>query len=221
MEKDINIHVNKQPSTLKKLLPWIVIGGLLIFIFLNKSCEGNDTTQPKQDTTERDTVYVTKTIPGDTITITQTEFVPVGEEENVKLKKTVEELKNDKERLEYLLAELTIKTYDTTYSFNRGSLQISDTVQGTLLGRYWNLKLDPIEYEEKIITNTITKYPKFAVTGGLGVGIETDFKYTFEDPYVGVYLGFRNRKGYTFEAGYTTNYQLQLKLSKDLFIQYD
>lgn len=219
MKKDININVNNQ-SILKRLFPWIVVVGLIIAIFLMNTCEGNSSSQPREDTIKRDTVYVTKTIPGDTITVIQTKFVPVGEEENVELKEEIKKLKNDKERLEYLLAELSVKAYDTTYTFERGKLRLIDTVQGSLLGRKFDLTLFPIEYQERIITNTITKYPKFAVTGGLGVGIETDFKYTFEEPYVGAYLGFRNRKGLHLEFGYTTRYQFQIKFAKDLFVFY-
>lgn len=214
MKKDINITLNKQ----KKFLPWIIIVAIGIFWFL-KSCGAEDKNFDK-DTAKTDTVYVKQIIPGDTIKIKQTEFIPVGEEENKKLREKIAELKNDKQRLEYLLAELSIKTYDTTYTFERGRLNITDTIQGTLLGRNMDLELFPVEFTEKTITKTVDRYPKWAITGGISTGITTDFKYYLKEPYIGINFGIRNRKGVEFEVGYNSINQFRFELSRDLFVNY-
>lgn len=215
--KGININLNKG-STLKKLLPWAIIAGLFVFMFF-KSC-GGPNKEMQETRVEYDTLYVEKTIPGDTITIVQTEFIPVGEEENKQLREIISKLKNDKERLNYLLAELTVKTYDSTYKFEKGKLTITDTVQGTLLGRSVDLEIFPVKYKESIVNKTVYKYPKWAITGGIETGINTDFQSLFKDPYMGLNLGLRNANGVEFEVGYDTNKVLSFELSKDLFVNY-
>ncbi|HET8839130.1 MAG TPA: hypothetical protein VFM82_09095 [Flavobacteriaceae bacterium] len=201
---------------MRKLLPYLIIGILITILFF-KGC-GDGKGGKKSDTIKIDTIFVEKTIPGDTITVVQTEFKPkiiFRHGDNSELVQKIQQLESDKERLEFLLTKLQTKVYDTTYAFERGSLSIIDTVQGSLLGRSWNLKLNPIKYQEKTIFQTETKYPKFSFSAGLNTGLTTDFSTQFKKPYIGLQIGFRNRSGYTLQLGFNSLEQAEITLSKD------
>lgn len=209
--------MNKK-SSIGSYLSYIVIAVLLFIIFF-KGCENKDF---KEDTVDIDTLIIEKVIPGERSTIIDSIPYPVYIEAEIDkdLQTVIDSLKFETEKLEYALSLLTTKTYDTTYYFNRGYIGIKEQVQGTLLNRKVDINIDDIAYNETVITKEIRKYPKFSLNFGLETGLKTDFNSTFEQPYLGGVVGFRNKRGYWIGFGYNTLQQAKIVLTKDFITLY-
>ena len=202
-----------------KNLPYYIIGILLVLIFFN-TCGRGDGRKGKDDSTKVDTVYIDRVIKGETVTITETNFVPKYiYKTDPKYLDSINKLNDENERLEYLLSELQTRVYDTTYAFERGRLHITDSVHGYLKGRKLTWDLDDYEYQEAIITKTVKKYPKFAISGGLSSQLTTDFSL-MKYPTLGIEIGFRNRQGYNLDVGYNLRKEFEITLKKDIFVSY-
>lgn len=205
-----------------KNIPYIVIIILLIIIFFNQC--SNTNKDLIEDSTSIDTLYITKTIPSETIKVVQERFTPIYiTGNNQELINKINKLEDKDNQIEYLLKKLETRIYDTTYVYNKGKVKVRDSVQGTLLGREVEVTFDEVQYQEKVITKTTKLYPKFAITSGISTGFTTTVNNQNVDlntPFIGVSLGFRNQKGYEIGATYNSLKQASISLKKDIFVKY-
>ena len=204
---------------LNKNFPYLVIIGLCIFLFFDKCSD--DVKQGYDNLVKSDTIYITKAIPADTIRTVQKVFTPLYVSgNNSEILNKIAELEDRDDKIEFLLEKLQTRVYDSTYVYEKGKVRIKDSVQGSLLGREIDVIFNEVEFQEKVITNTLEKYPKFEIMAGLQTGATITPNNVVRSPFVGAYVGFKNQRGYELGASFNTQNQAQISLKKSIFTKY-
>ncbi len=212
---------------IKSNISYVIIGILLVLIFFN-TCSG-DKRVDDSIPVKTDTITIIKKIKGETVKVTDTVFYPEIEyRTDPKLMLEINKLKTDKEKLEKALSYLRTRVYDTTYTFNTGKVRVKDSIQGYLIGRTLDFKMNDTETKETMIKQTFHKYPKFAISVGLTGQVEVDTDLftgipntnPIRKPTLGGEIGFRNKAGYQLEFGYNFREEVEISLKKDIFVFY-
>lgn len=216
---------------MKKDILYLIIIGLLVY-FIIDTCKRPTPSIDNGDDIKIEIIRDTIRIPADTSKVADIPKPKIIYQDNPKLLKQLDSIKDYNEKLLFLLSKLTIKEYDTTYTFEKGSVYLFEKVEGTILKRELEMIINEIEYEQITTTKTITKYPKFAISFGFSLGIseEKDLLY---NPSLGSFIeqnvmkpnfkidfGYRNVQGYQFDfrTNFKNNFEFGLK--KDIFVKY-
>jgi hypothetical protein len=207
-----------------------VIALILIVSFLSSSF--TITRRGFQDTVKTDTIYKTRTItvPEKQGTFTniqpqpQIVVVPIPNNNgnyNSKLASDFAKLKSDNEKMQKYLEAIAQRVYENKYTSKDSTVTVTvkDTITGFLKSQQvdFNIKERPIEIVEKEIKTTITKYPKFSLSAGLGVSTGN---FINPAPSLSANIGFRNKKGWELIMSGDTNKNFSLILKKDIFTKY-
>jgi hypothetical protein len=207
-------------------LTYFIIGFLLALFFTFITCEatGGFGVPDRNDKVEVDTVYVDRVIkvPGKSGSFETIKPNPktVYQADPVLLKK-YQSLKTEKERLEAYIYAITKRKYEKVYTSKDSivTITVNDSVTGTLdwQGVAFDIKPRDVIIKEKIITNTIEKYPDFSLMVGAGARAPLNFNQpmAFE-----LTLGVEDNKGFTYQVSYDTQQYVGFRLTKKLFTKF-
>jgi len=211
---------------IKDFLPYILILGLFLYIFFQTS--GKDTnssnSEVKIDSILR--VFETKMLKGQ---FKQTSPQPIiniypsnNPSKNSDLTNSLinefKQIKDDNKKLEAYLKVIATKVYKNTYNDSLVTITAVDTVSnGILKSQYldWKVKPRKVKYYEKEVVYKLK--PQFTLSAGLGVTSRID---STARPQLEALIGFKNKKGYEFIGGYSTDKQFKFILKKDIFTKY-
>jgi hypothetical protein len=198
-----------------KQIPYIVIIGLLLYIFFSHS------NKPKtKEVIRYDTIIKTVTIPEINGTFTNPKPKPIyikepaDDKELQFLHGKINELLTDVEKKDFLLSQLSTKVYNKTYSDKDVEITVIDTISGKILHQdvIWTIKPKEIEVKEVTITKELK--PRFSLSVGGGVIVNP-----INQQFYG-FLGMKNAKGYELQLGMTTDKGYMIGVKKDLFTKF-
>ena len=205
---------------------WFAIGFVIAILFVIISCEMTDGFGKidRNDKVQTDTVYVDRIIkvPGQSGEFeTPTPDPKIVYETDPELLQQYQDLKTKKERLEAYINAITKRVYETAYTSNDSivTITVRDSVTGTLDWQnvVFDIKPREVKIQEKIITNTIEKYPDFSIMAGAGVRAPL----TFNEPMVfEAALGIEDKKGWIYQVTYDTDQYVGIRLTKKLFTKF-
>lgn len=204
---------------IQNLLPYLLIAGLAIYIFL---------TNPKKREFEdseikTDTIYKTIVIPEHqgTFAIAQPQPVYIAPSNNDAelnfLYEKFSNLQSDNERFEYLLSQLSTKAYNNVHKDSLVEISVTDSVSGKLLNQKIKYKILPQKIEVKEIHITEKLKPKLTISAGFGVASQINYEAT---PTATAFLGIKNKRGYELLLGIDNQKTYSIGLKKDLFTKY-
>jgi hypothetical protein len=126
-------------------------------------------------------------------------------------------IKKESDKTNKLLQELALRVYEKTYSDSTVTIKVTDSINGKLRNQKvtWKVKPQKIKYFET--KTTIEKNPKFTFSTGLGITSKLD---STANPQLQAILGFKNKKGYELQFGYSTNKTASLIFKKDILTKY-
>jgi hypothetical protein len=200
---------------MNKTIPYIAIAVLLLYIF------GQSFFSRKPiETVKRDTVIKVIEIPEKTGTFTNSNpqpiyiSQPVNDKQLEYLYSKIADLQDENQKVNYLLSQLSTKTYNKTYSDKDVSITVTDTVSGKLLNQdvKWTIKPQKVEVKEVTITKQVK--PKFTLSVGGGVRFNPINQQVY-----GV-LGLKNAKGYELQLGVDTDKTYFIGVKKDLISKF-
>lgn len=210
----------------KYKLRWFTLGFIVAALLVIISCEVTDDfgKVDRNDRIETDTIYVDRIIkvPGQSGEFETLEPTPKIEyrEDPVLLGK-YKSLKTEKERLEAYINAITKRVYEVSYTSQDSivTINVKDSVTGTLDWQNVVFEIKPreVKIEEKIITNTIEKYPDFSIM----VGVGTRAPLTFDKPMIfEAVIGVEDKKGFIYQGTYDTEGYVGFRLTKKLFTKF-
>jgi hypothetical protein len=202
------------------LVPWIIIVGLIFFLFFSGGYRISKNTEVVIKT---DTIVKTVIIPEKTGTFTNVKPQPIyivppqDDKQLEQLYEKIANLQDDNQRMEYLLEQLSSKVYAKKYEDDTVSITVTDSINGLLRNQnvQWSVKPQKIEVKEVHTTTRIK--PKWTISAGLGVSSKISLEAS---PTATLVLGFKNKKGTELMGGYSTDQTASIILKKDIFTKY-
>lgn len=203
----------------QNIIPYLLIVGLAFYIFLNNSKK----SEFVDSEIKTDTIYKTIVIPErkGTFAIAQPQPVYIAPQNNDAelnfLYEKLSSLQSDNERFEYLLTQLSTKTYNNVHKDSLVEISVTDSVSGKLLNQNISYKILPQKIEVKEIHITEKLKPKLTISAGFGVASQYSANAT---PTATAFLGLKNKRGYELFLGIDNQKTYSIGLKKDLFIKY-
>ena len=209
-----------------KRLIYFIIGFITALLITAIGCEKKDKFgQPdSNDILKTDTVYVDRIVEVPKKSGSFKDSLPepkiVYKADPVLLEK-YNQLETEKQKLEAYISAITKRTYQKMYisSDSIVKIEVKDSVTGTLDYQSVTFDIAPqkVKIKEKVVTNTIEKYPDLTISLGAGMKLPT----SFNDPmsFEGV-IGVKGKKGYNWQLGVDTRKEVRLTLTKDLFTKF-
>jgi hypothetical protein len=189
----------------KKYFWQILVVGLVILLFLQRSCQSNNIkndpsviiTEPKiggfdyyKPKELKGTKYIHITTKGDTIEIEN----PVNKDLEQKYSNALSE----NEKLKLYLQAVQKRTYVDTLEDKNVKINYTALITGTL---------DSIKFDYIIKPDTLKiKQPVFRLLGGPSL----EFNYLTMKPSIGFNLGFQNKKGNILTGGINSSQQITI-----------
>lgn len=190
----------KQLATL-----YIIIGLLISSLFLQRGCSNKEQTQKVKIIKQYDTIYKPKFLKGKIITKYITEkgktIIIPGKIDTVEVK--IFEKAIDSIKLQQYINATKIRSYKTQFKDSVADISIYTETKGELLKIVPEVKIKQVKKVETV----------FAMYAGL----EVSNSLYLNNPNVKVDLGFQNKKGDIFTAGYDLNENIYLGYKKQLF----
>jgi len=237
-DKQAELNEPLKQASMKKIIlqfaPYIALIAALFYIYANSSFyPGNDTP-----TVQIDSVKVTKPLPEKTGTFQNAAPQPTivvlpsqqqtqnNTAETNKILALIQSLQGNQdnlaanqEQMQILLEIIAKKEYAKVYEDSIVKIEVKNTVENgkkTAETVNWKVKESFVDYYEKKYTYKLK--PKFMLSAGLGVNSAIDIN---AEPQLEALLGFKNKKGYELQLGYSTDKRASLALKKDLFTKYE
>jgi len=207
-------------------LTYFIIGFIVALLISVVACEASDRfgVPDNNDKTETDTVYVDRIIkvPGQSGSFENPKPDPeIVYKADPELLKKYQDLETEKERLEAYIHAITRRTYEKSYVSNDSivTITVKDSVTGTLDWQSvaFDIKPRDVKIQEKIITNTIEKYPDFSLMLGAGVRAPLSFNEPLAFEAV---IGIEGKNGLTYQLSYDTQEYVGFRLTKKLFTKF-
>jgi hypothetical protein len=212
---------------LQKYGHWFLIVLLLVYIYFNgeyvlvKKTENFkiDSIKVKEIIPEQKGVFE-NTTPQPIVVVVPSSIDPLKNtketNEILSLIKSLQVTQDDQQRLLDIIAK---KHYAQIYEDSVVSIEVKNTVENgkkTTETVNWTVKPSFIEYYQKKFTYKLK--PSFTLSAG--IGLDSHFNNA-PDSQIRAILGFKNKKGYELQLGFTTDNRASLLLKKDLFTKYN
>lgn len=207
-------------------LTWFIVGFFFALFLGIISCEVTDGFGiiDNNDKVEVDTVYVDRVIevPGQSGEFDTEEPEPkIVYQADPKLVLEYKKLQDENQRLEAFIKAVTKRVYENTYVSNDSivTIKVKDSVTGFLDWQnvVFDIKPREVTIQEKIVTQTVEKYPDFSIMAGVGTraSLSVSKPVIFEAVF-----GIEDKKGYTYHLTYDTEQYMGFRVTKKLFTKF-